>query len=441
MTINFAIPEVPGIVADPKCMRFRCVKCLTVSALALLAGSLPVHAKSLDLSAHFESENYWSNHSIYRARITDIKNPSDGNRHYVTTFRAIEIISGIVDATNEIVQSDPGRMDFAGPTGEQSLEFPLGVSPGSEILVCENTRYHQVTIVKVLQFPDDQALLVVLKRIAGLRKAPTLQSLLGGATSEFDLESEYCLNRLLTLSDTTIPEIELKKLQSVANDDERPPDLRIAAEEAELKFSGTPEPDRSDAEYHWLEGAIHAARTNFDGDVQSYMNRMRPLAYKLPQFKAKRGEAADYLLRLVADPTVPAGLRCAACSALSGWDQQVFDFQSPDKRFDHMFDIYLALLRDKDPDLRIEGVSMLFDRTLTIMSTQSPPQRAAEYARRAVQALQNAIDRETDSRVMLFFKSRMEIYKDRQAHPEFWNQMRELEMGGAGTNGRNGSIK
>lgn len=421
-------------------IRMGCVKCFAVLALAAMTGSLPVCAKSVDLSAHFESEYYWSNHSIYRARITDIKNPSDGNRHYVTTFHAIESISGFVDVTNESVQSDPGQtMDFTGPTGDQPPEFPLGVNPGSEILVCENTRYHQVTIVKVLEFPEDQALLVVLKRIAGLRKAPTLQSLLVGAISEFDLESEYCVNQLLMLPDTTLSETELKKLQSVANDDGRPPELCIAVEEAELKFSGTPESDRSEAEYHWLEAVIRAASvsTDFNGDAQSYMSRMRLLAYKLLEFKAKRREAADYLLRLAADPTVPAGLRCAACSALSGWDQQVFDFQNPDKQFDHMFDIYLALLRDKNPDVRIEGVSMLFDRTLTIMSTQSPPDRTPEYGRRAVQALQNAIDRETDSRVMPFFTSRMEFYKDRQTN----SQLRELEMGGGATNGRNGAIK
>ena len=60
---------------------------------------------------------------------------------------------------------------------------------------------------------------------------------------------------------------------------------------------------------------------------------------------------------------------------------------------------------------------MLFNRTLTIMATFSPPDRVHEYGAEAVQAVQQALTVETDNRVKLFFHSRLWIYEDQQKHP------------------------
>ena len=406
--------------------------------VAMASIPLSIHAKSVDFLAHFDREDYWNSHAIYLARITDIKKPVTNGAPYVTSFNPVKIISGTVDMTNRSIESYPGQiMDFTGPTGEQPLEFPLGVSPGSEMLVSEAANYHQITVVRVMQFPEDQALLVVLERIADLRKAPTLPALLAGAASAFDLEAGYCLNRLLTMPDQTIPNAALKKLQSLADDNERSASLRMAADDAALKFSGIPESDRDDAEYHWLRGIVQTASqsTNSSTDFTGYFDEMRPLIYKMFEFKNERDETTDYILGLVSDQKVPAGLRDAACSALSGWDQNVFNFQNPDKRFDRMFNTYVGLLTDKNPDLRITGMAMLFDRTLHIMANQSPPASTEAYNQKAVQALQKAMAVETNSRVMLYFKSRMEIYNDEQQHPQTWNQMRALEINSSGTNG------
>jgi hypothetical protein len=70
------------------------------------------------------------------------------------------------------------------------------------------------------------------------------------------------------------------------------------------------------------------------------------------------------------------------------------------------------------------------------MAMQSPPASTQAYTRTAVQTLQQAMAGETNSRVMLYFKSRMEIYHEEQRNPQIWNQMRALEMNSPGTNGR-----
>ncbi|MGA2555836.1 MAG: hypothetical protein ABSG04_06125 [Verrucomicrobiota bacterium] len=406
--------------------------------LAMAVTPSPVHAKWVDFGAHFDREDYWNSHAIYLARITDIKNPAAANAPFVTSFEPIKIISGSIDATNRSIQSSPGQAVEGGPTGEYPVEFPAGVHTGAEMLVSEDLRRHQATVVRVMVFPEDQALLVVLEQIARLRQAPALQTLLANTTSEFDLLSGYCLNRLLAWPDQTIPNNDLKKLQSVAGDGERPANLRIAAEEAALRFSGIAESGRSEAEYDWLRGVIQAGSQspNANTNRQVSWDQMEPIVYKLFEIRIKWGETADYILRLVSDENAPTSLRTAACSALSSWDEQVFNFQSPDKRFDRMVNTYVDLLSDKSPELRIMGMSMLFDRTVPSMAMRSPPDRTKECTQKAVQALQKAMVVETNSRVMLYFKSRMAMHEDEEKHPERFRQMHELEMRSSGTNGR-----
>jgi len=388
---------------------------LVLGLVALM--TFPVGAKSVYLGAQFTSEEYWSSHAIYLARLTDIKGPSASNGVYVTSFVPIKIISGAAGPTNRSIQSYPGRFiaETASRGASQPFNFPLGVPGNGLILVSETMDYRQITVVRVMEFPEDQALWWELEQIASIRKDPILQALLAEATSPFDIESGYCLNRLLTMPDQAIAEADTKKLQALAEDEGRTADLRIAAEEAVLKFSGLPEPKRSDAEYNWLRGVIDSASgtTNAINDFPGYVDQMRPMFMQLFEFDSHRADTVDYVLQLVVNQNAPAALRDSACSALSSWDQKVFNFKSPDKQFERMFATYSDLLKDPSPDLRIMGVSMLFDRTLTIMATFSPPDRVHEYGTKAVQELQQALTVETDSRVKLF----LWIYEDQQKHP------------------------
>jgi len=403
----------------------------------MLATTSP--AKSVDFSAHFDSEEYWSSHAIYLARVTDIPAPSTANGPYVTTFVPIKIIAGSVVATNRSFQSYPASPMIDGVNGDRPDNFPMGVSSDAILLVSEAVKYPQTTVVRVMQFPEDQALLLELEQIAVVRKDPGLKTLLAGAASPFDLEAGYCLNRLLTLllPDQLIPAALLKPVQALADDEERPAGLRIAAEEVVLRYSAHTQSGQSEAEYQWLRGVIEtaAANTNVSGDPHGDLDRLRPMFMKCFEFKDHQAETVDYVLRLASNTNAPAGLRNTACSALSSWDQQAFDFQSPDPLFDRMFNTYMELLKDPSPDLRIMGMSMLFDRTLTIMETQSPPERTREYGDKAVQALRQALAGETDARVIRYFQSRLDMYEDRQTHPERWRQIRELERNTTGTHG------
>lgn len=401
---------------------------LAALLFAIASAPLSVTAAMIYLGPRFDDAKYWDTHVIYLARITDIKYPPNGHGPYETTFVPTQIISGTVDPTNRTISSNPGDLMVFGPTGEQPPNFPVGVFQNSLILVSESTEYHQVTVVRVMESSADQPLLIVLERIAALRKT-AMPALLSGAMSEFDLISQYCLNELLKLPDATISDADLKQLQIVADDNERPPELRIAAEQAFLKFSGVAEPDREGAERDWLWGIIQTANRSADigSDSWGYSQQMQKLIYKLLEFKTRREETTDEVLRLMADQKAPVELRRAAGSALSGWDQSIFNFQKPDAQFERMFETYAGLLQDKVPDLRILGVSLLFDRTLRIMSMMSPPEQRNEYAQRAVRAVQDAISRETDSQVMVFFKSRLEIYGYQSQHRELEERIRRLE--------------
>jgi hypothetical protein len=385
---------------------------LTALLLAAAATATPVCAKMVDLSAHFEQENYWNIHAIYLASLSDIKSlPTGGG--YVISFIPVKMISGQVEMTSRSLQLHSDD-NLDGSSGQYPAGFPTGVGYPTEILVSEDNRYHQVTVVGLAHSLDDQALVAVVERIAKLRSNPTVDALLNGAASEFDLESEYSVNRLLSLPDQMFSGEKVERLQSLANDGERPAELRIAAEEAVLKFSGVAESARSEAEHNWLLGVVEGAKRSArdTDDLEDLLERMRPIIYKLFDLKSKQGDSADYILRLVADSSVPAGLRAVACSALSGVDEQVFNFDHPDERFERMFDTYLGLLKDKNPDLRISGMSMLFDRTVSILKNYSSPDLARQYGDRAAQALQQAIEVEKDSRVLNFFQSRLQFYED-----------------------------
>jgi hypothetical protein len=264
--------------------------------------------------------------------------------------------------------------------------------------------------------------------------------LLAGAASPFDLEAGYCLNQLLALPlvDQVIPAEQVKPLQLLADDPARPGDLRIKAQEEVLRLTSLPVAGRPAAEYLWLRGVLAGAAgtTNAgDSDLPGQVEQYRPFLMKCFAFQDRWPETADYILQLAGNPNVPAGLRNAACSALSSWDQNVFNFQHPDARFDRMFHVYSGLLADSNPDLRIMGMAILFDRTMTIMDMQSPPEPTQHYGNLAVSALRQAIARETDTRVLRFFQSRLSMYEDRQTHPDLRRQMRELEMNHGGTNG------
>jgi hypothetical protein len=411
---------------------------LATMLLSLAVGSLPAGAKMVDTSPHFTVESYWSNHAIYLARITDVKSPTAPDNSYVTSYDVTKVISGASKSSNGTIHSNPGEELMDGLGGDQPLNFPEGVFIGSEMLLCEDTRYHQLTVARVMRYPEDQPLVLLLEKIAKLRATPSLRSLLDGANSEFDLMSEYCVNRLLTLPDQTISSDDLKRLQSLADDPARPGDYRITAERDALKFSGTPESGRDEAEYAWLRGVIETERhsRNSITDSHGYFDRLRPMIYQFLGLPKMQTDAADYVLDVIADSHAPPALRTAAGSALSGWDQNIFDFVNPDQRFVRMFKIGLALMRDPDPDVRISGVGMVFDRTLTIMATRSPGSVTDDYSGRAVRAVQAAIAVEKDSRVMSFFQSRLEFLNMKQTNPQLWKQMHDLETGSHGTNSR-----
>jgi hypothetical protein len=130
---------------------------LLPTVLLLLAGIVaPVRAKSVDLSAHFDSEAYWSRHAIYLARITDCTGPSTPNGPYTTTFVPIQILAGTVAATSRILASYPDHI-IDGEAGDQPENFPQGVGSGTVILASEDVLYHQIMVVRVMQFPADQA--------------------------------------------------------------------------------------------------------------------------------------------------------------------------------------------------------------------------------------------------------------------------------------------
>jgi hypothetical protein len=228
---------------------------------ALLFGmaitALPIRAANPDFSAHFESEDFWNTHAIYLASLSDIKSESTGGG-YMISFTPVKMISGQLELKNRSLQLYPDTL-ADGFTGQCPVGFPNGVGFPTEILATEDTRHHQVTVVSMARSLDDQALVAVVERIAKLRKNPTVDVLLKGAISEFDLESEYSLNRLLSLPDQNVPSEKVKHLQALANDEERPAELRIRAEEIVLKFSGVPESGRSEAEHSWLLGVVEAA--------------------------------------------------------------------------------------------------------------------------------------------------------------------------------------
>jgi hypothetical protein len=409
-------------------------------SLALTAAPPSVHAKMVDRSAHLDSESYWASHAVYLARVTDIKLPSASDNFYVTSFLPIKVFSGPIEMTNRSVRSDPDHQ-YDGDGDEQPPDFPRGVSSRDQLLVSEDREYHQAIVVKVLKFPEDRRLLATLEQIARLHDKATLPELLAGANSKSELMSGYCLNRLNSLPDQLLADDEIKKLQSLADNNGRPAEHRIAAEESVLKFSTPRASGRKEAEYLWLRGVMDAAGGSRNARLtpDDYSERFRPIALKLLAFPDKRQEAADYLLRLAADQKAPPGLRTTACSALSSRDWDVFNFAHPDARFDRMFGIYLDLLRDTNADVRIMGLSMLFDRTLTIMATRSPPDVTAEYGKKAVLALQQAIALEKDKRVMTYFKSRLQIFNDRGRQrqlSEMRKEMLELEPPSSATNGR-----
>ena len=413
--------------------------CVAALFLATAFAPAPVQAKSVDYSAHFDSETYWNSHAIYLARITNI---NEGT--YVTSFDPAKIISGTVDSKSRSIKTIPDDQLEDGPwRGQYPLGFPQGITNGAQILVCENLSYDQVTVVKVMNFPADQPLVAALEQIAALRKAPAFQAFLAGATSDLDLVSGYCLNKLPSFPDQTISNEAAKRLRALADNPARPAGLRISAEQTALRYSGTTAPAQSEVEYAWLRGVLQAARqsTNAGADLQAYLVATSPMITRLFEFKNKQEETADYLLRLIADQTAPTALRAAAASTLSSWDSEVFNFKIQDERFDRMFATYIGLLSDKSPDLRIMGVVMLFDRTMTIMKTRTPPDRIRQYAQKAAQALTKAMAAETDERVKTFLGSRADtmlngnliLDNEVKEHLDEFRRIYQLQLDSRGT--------
>ena len=99
-----------------------------VLLLGVALTAATVRAKSVDFSAHFDSEAYWSSHAIYLARVTDISVTATPNGAYVTTFVPIKIIAGSVAATNRSFQSYPASPMIDGFNGDRPDNFPMGAS-------------------------------------------------------------------------------------------------------------------------------------------------------------------------------------------------------------------------------------------------------------------------------------------------------------------------
>lgn len=396
---------------------------LLLGVWLLAAGLTPVCVRAawVDTSARtvflervrFPDEDYWRTHAIYLARITDIKTPSEANSSepYVTTFVVIKSISGAIVGNVNRISTYPNSMvaDAKGTPAIAPAAFPLGVNSNAILLVAENLDDRQPTVIRVMQFPDDQALVAVLEKIARLRAAPDLPAMLAGATSEFDLLSAYALNRLMALPGADISPADLTKLQSLANDDARNPDLRILAEAVALQFSVATPSGRTAAEYAWLRGVLEAAAQQANANPTDDYSKWYPFFTKMFAFQDRRLETADYALALAADENAPVTVRAAACSALSGVDSFVFQFQEPDARFDRMFTTYVNLLRDKSPEMRIMGEGMLIDRTVVILR-ENPSAANRPYLQKALAALQNAIKVETDPKVMPYLESGLEVY-------------------------------
>jgi len=106
-----------------------------------------------------------------------------------------------------------------------------------------------------------------------------------------------------------------------------------------------------------------------------------------------------------------------------------------------MFATYIGLLSDKSPDLRIMGVVMLFDRTMTIMKTRTPPDRIRQYAQKAAQALTKAMAAETDERVKTFLGSRADtmlngnliLDNEVKEHLDEFRRIYQLQLDSRGT--------
>jgi len=343
----------------------------------------------------------------------------------VTTFVVTEPISGGGPGQTHSISTHPNSngMAVATKTVRENApqDFPLRVNSTSTLLVAEDLGNQRLVVIRVMQFPEDQALVAVLKKIAKLRAAPDLPAVLVAATSEFDLLSAVGLNRLMGLPEAKITAANAGQLQALADEAGRDPNLRILAEETGLHFSESAASARTVAEYTWLRGVLEAARQNPASNPADDYQVWGPFFTKMFEFKDRKLETADYALGLVADEKVVTAVRATACGALSHVDEQVFRFDQPDERFDRMFTTYVNLLRDKTPEMRIEGLSMLFDRTVTILlhhpklrpNTVADPIVSQQYIQKAVDALQNAIKVETDPKVMNFLQGRLWIYQER----------------------------
>jgi hypothetical protein len=138
-------------------------RALAALVLAMTITPSPACAKWVDNWAHLDREDYWSSHAIYLARITEIKRPTITGAFWVTSFEPIKFFSGSDMATNRSIRSFPDEDDSN--TGDYPDGFPSGAGSTGEILVSEDLRFHNVTVVRVIASEYDQPLVAVVGRI------------------------------------------------------------------------------------------------------------------------------------------------------------------------------------------------------------------------------------------------------------------------------------
>lgn len=385
----------------------------------MVAIPLLIQAKSVDFSAHFARESYWSDHVIYLARITDIKHPT--NAPYATSFVPIRFISGSVAVTNHDILSYPGPpvIDFTGVINNQPERFPIGVAPGDLILVSEAVKGQQLTVVKVVRSSATDPLVKALRTIAAIRVNPAPAVLLSNALDTnalvlvsgqirslnhaFSAENPgndylvptYCLERLLRLPELHLTQDDVTKLEQAEENNNLGLRTRLMAARLVLKCS--PNLINSNYEYVWLKTLLTNAATQ--GPPYSYQ-----LIETFVAIPDHRKETIKYLSSLAESAKMTGNNLGMITFGLSS--PHLFNYDNPDKDSRHIFSLGLTLLKASAPDKRLNGATLLYSVIIQINPSQRKP-----YLNEGIAALNAACRVESDKINLMVMKNRLTILR------------------------------
>jgi hypothetical protein len=225
-----------------------------------------------------------------------------------------------------------------------------------------------------------------IQRLAKLRDAGGEAALRGGMSSKDPTVVRFCLSTLDTFQPIKPDEQFADRLRSLRSDVSLPISERFSANRLYPRYTAAPEQAAAEAA-QWPRSLFAAGKAESEGD-------MRLLVTEIIDSISKRDDRVAYFLPLVGDETKPRPTRIVSAWALGHPD--CFDYEHPDTQAaSDIFAALLALLKSKDPELRMAGSRSPDSVCDRIKSKKERDARAQEV----LLSLRAAIQGERDERV------------------------------------------